>query len=208
MIVIAAAVLIPAIAIAKQMDPVQYAIEQLHDGARCDDKTAPLRYWCVADGFRDATTAPLPTRTLVGFTIELGPNADARDALANNVTLSALAIGADHKVNLVAITPANDAERAAIAGANASIAHVLARDGNAAPLPPAIARRVAGLTGKYEPVASSAGWQWTAKNSVELAAVGPLWVAVELGPRPPIPHGARHQPFGTIWISVLTDAWK
>jgi hypothetical protein len=216
-LVIAAAVLVPALAIAKQMDPISYSIMQLHDAAQCDAKTSPWRPWCLVDGFRDGTAAPLRAGTqLVGFTIKLAAGADAADALANKVRVCALSIGADHKVSLFALEPENDAERALTAEATASLAPIFKGagkgEGKLAVLPAKLTSYITAQPATSVATAGSSAWSWTGKNddevvNVELAKVGNFWVAIALGPRPA--QGThRHQPFGAVWISILTDAWK
>ncbi|CAN5906753.1 hypothetical protein BH11MYX3_BH11MYX3_12670 [soil metagenome] len=73
-------------------DPVKTGLARLSIGAKCTDKASPWRPWCIAADWSKGVAGTLPTRSLVGMTVEIEDGQDVAEARSQKVTFVALAV--------------------------------------------------------------------------------------------------------------------
>ena len=131
------------------------------------------------------------------MTIELETGKDAGDALSNNVTFAALAIGKDGKVKLTDVKSTSDAETKMIGEAVFNTAAVFKGKATTAKLPADLAEYAKTLAGAYTPTKAGAEWTWQGASRARMRKVGAFWVIVET---PTQANG--------IFATILTEAWN
>jgi hypothetical protein len=200
-----AAIVVLGTAVAHADDLAGPRLAELAKAAKCGatkpdaaEAASPWRTWCPATRFAAGKPGDLPTgKILLGVTIGLETGHDAADALANRVTLSALAISADGKqVKLTDITDNDPAEKQMIAETIASIALVMKGKATTVTVPAGLAQYLTTLPTKYPIAKTAAGWAWTGLNPTRLRRVEGRWVAIE---QPTEQTG--------VFATVLVDTW-
>jgi len=173
-------------------------LAKLRTAAKCDDPASPWRVWCAVADADKGTAEDLPKpRALVGLTLELAYGGDVAKALRDKVSLAALAIDADGKVKLTAITPSNAEEKKLMAEAVVNLAMVFKGKAALAKLPDDLASYVKTLKASYTPTKVGGAWTWKGASDATLRKVGSIWVAIET---PAKKDG--------IFATILTDAWE
>jgi hypothetical protein len=184
---------------ADRYDPIAASLGALRTAAKCDDKASPWRPWCIAVDYYSGKPADLPTKNLVGLTIELENGVDVAKALSDKVTLVSFAATRDGKlvkVKLADIKPTNDDEIKSVAEGVMAVSLVFKGKAKVAELPKELASYVAGLTGSYEVTKGPLEWSWTGKNPSTARKVGAFWVVIEIASKG-----------NGIWATILTDQW-
>jgi hypothetical protein len=183
----------------RAVEPEPTQLEELAKAAQCTDKASPWRPWCIATEFPGGKAAALPSKNLVGITVELEKGKDAAVAIRDKVTFVALAVtksGKETKVKLTDVKPENDDEKLAVASAVAAVSIVFKGKATTAKLPKALADYAKGRPGEYVATQAKTGWTWEGANPSELRKVGKFWVLIETAKKG-----------NGIWATVLTDAW-
>jgi hypothetical protein len=178
-------------------EPTQ--LEELATAAKCTDKASPWRPWCIATDFPTGKAAALPSKNLVGITVELEKGKDAADAIRDHVTFVTLAItksGKQTKVKLTDVKPENDDEKLSVGMAVGATSELLKGKKPTAKLPKELADYASSKTGEYVATQTKTGWTWEGANPSELRKVGKFWVLIETAKKG-----------NGIWATVLTDAW-
>jgi hypothetical protein len=182
---------------ADKADPIAASLTKLAEAAKCSMKASPWRPWCIATDFAKGTAAPLPTKALVGMTVELEDGKDMTEALSQKVTFVALAIDKDGKVKLTDVKPENADESVTVGEAVIAATQVFKAREKTAKLPRTISTFVKTLKGAYATKKVAGSWTWEGKSTSQLRKVGTFWVIIE---RPAAANG--------IWATILTDAWE
>jgi hypothetical protein len=189
-----ALLLVPSLAFA---DVTTDELAALKAAARCADRTAPFRPWCVAADFATGAAAELPKRkVLVGITVELAKGKEAA-ALTDKVSFVALAVDADGKVKLTDVKATNERERQMVGEAVMGVAMLFKGKATTAKMPTDLAGYLKTLKGSYPTTKVGKDWTWTGASSSRMRKVGEAWVIVET------PKGDQG-----IFATVLTEAWE
>ncbi len=178
-------------------DPVKDGLARLSIGAKCIDKASPWRPWCIAVNWNKGAAGALPTKSLVGITVELEDGKDVAEALSQKVTFVALAVDKDGKVRLTDVKPGNDAEVTTVGEAVFAAASVFKDKTKTAKLPAELSAYVKTLKGAYATKKANNAWSWTGKSTSQLRKVGKFYVVIE-----------RAEAQNGIWATVLTDSWE
>ncbi len=196
-LVMVGVLVLAGVAHADKAEPLAAALTKLGTAAKCSDPASPLRPWCIAVDFAKGTAPALPTKALVGMTVELEDGKDYGDALINKVTFVAIAIGKDAKVKLTDVKATSADETKAVMEAVGAAAMVFKGKAEIAKLPKELSDYVKTLQGAYKTKKEKGAIVWKGANSSELRKVGKFYVVIETASRG-----------NGVWVSILTDAWE
>lgn len=196
-VVVAGAVGLASVAHADKADPVKTGLTRLAAGAKCTDKASPWRPWCIAADWSKGAAGSLPTKSLVGMTIEIEEGKDIAEALSQKVTFVALAIDEGGKVKLTDVKPGNEAEVTTVGEAVFAATSVFKDKAKVAKLPAELASYVRALKGTYATKKVGNAWAWTGKSTSQLRKVGKFYVVIE-----------RAEAETGIWATILTESWE
>lgn len=183
---------------APQPDLITSELGELRVAANCGDQASPWRPWCIAAAWATGAAADLPKgKILVGLTVALEQGKNAADALREQVTFVAFAVGKDGKVKLTDVKPTNADEEKAVAEAVFGAAAVFKGKATTAKLPASLSDYIKTLTGTYATTRTGNAWVWQGASASQMRKVGKFWVVIEV---PDAKNG--------VFATILTDAWK
>jgi hypothetical protein len=151
-----------------------------------------LRSWCPVTRVEEASfQAPAAPQTFVGITVALRPGAKVRDALLQNVTVSAVSF-AGGRVQVRGIKPDNEKERQQLLAVAGGVANILKGAKGPLKVEADFAQYLSSLTravaARGYPIApSQGGAHFAAQNPstayrVEDPSAGPVYIVVEEAP--------------------------